>query len=122
MYEKKVQRRAMPYFTILTPDKDTHKMSVHWTGCYYNYINDLSKRGLRMKSRVVPPDYDGVVKLNTICFPECRKYKGYHHPEAFVLEFNRYRLPIDHEILGPGLRWPNPFLDWIKQGLVAKTH
>lgn len=48
MYEKKVQRRALPYFTILNPDKDSHKMAVHWTARYYNYLNDLSKRGLRM--------------------------------------------------------------------------
>lgn len=42
-YEKKVQRKSLAYFTILTPTKDGHAMKVHWTGWYYNYLNDLPK-------------------------------------------------------------------------------
>nr|UOO01010.1 hypothetical protein [Jordan Creek virus] len=118
MYEKKVQRRSAPYFTILTPDKDSHKMSVHWTSWYYNEINDVCKKGLRSGSRVVVPDYDGVVQLNALCHPVSRRYKGYVHPEAFVSNTNRYISPLDYTIRG-GLKWPDPPLDWLKQGLFA---
>nr|QRD99874.1 MAG: capsid [Culex modestus totivirus] len=118
MYEKKVQRRSAAYFTILTPDKDAHKMGVHWTSWYYNEINDTCKRGLRAGTRVAVPDYDGVVQLNAICNPLSRRYRGYAHPEAFVSNTNRYVGPLDFTIRG-GLTWPDPPLEWLKQGLFA---
>lgn len=118
MYEKKVQRKAMPYFTIMTPTKNAHEMKVHWTSWYYNYINDLPKSGIRRRMKVTPPDFDGVVELNSIAFPESRRYKGYANPEAFVDRTNRYLLPADHMVLN-GLKWPDPFVDWFKRGLIA---
>lgn len=118
MYEKKVQRKAMPYFTILTPTKNAHEMKVHWTSWYYNYINDLPKSGIRRRMKVTPPDFDGVVELNSIAFPESRRYKGYANPEAFVDRTNRYLLPANHMVLN-GLKWPDPFVDWLKRGLIA---
>lgn len=117
-YEKKVQRKALPYFTVLTPTKDGHNMKVHWTSWYYNFVNDLPKSGIRRRMKVVKPDFDGVVELNTITFPDSRRYKGYAHPEAFVDSANRYMLPIDH-VVNNGLKWPDPFVDCLKQGLVA---
>uniref|UniRef100_A0A182J991 Uncharacterized protein n=1 Tax=Anopheles atroparvus TaxID=41427 RepID=A0A182J991_ANOAO len=84
MYEKKVQRKSSPYFTILTPTKDAHEMKVHWTSWYYNFINDLPKSGLRRRIKVSPPDFDGIVELNTMVFPDSRRFKGYANPEAFV--------------------------------------
>lgn len=56
--------------------------------------------------------------MNTVVFPDSRRFKGYAHPEAFVDRANRYVLPLDHDIQG-GLRWLDPFIDWLKQGLVA---
>lgn len=65
-YEKKVQRKAGAYFTIVTPTKDGHNMKVHWTSWYYNYVNDLPKSGLRRRTRVEVPEYDGVVYIKVI--------------------------------------------------------
>lgn len=118
MYEKKVQRKSSPYFTILTPTKDAHEMKVHWTSWYYNFINDLPKSGLRRRMKVSPPDFDGVVELNTMVFPDSRRFKGYANPEAFVDGTNRYLLPLDHTVMN-GLTWPDPFVDRLKQGLIA---
>lgn len=118
MYVKKVQRKANPYFTILTPTKDGHKMKVHWTSWYYNYVNDLPKSGIRRRTRVGKPDFDGVVELNCIVFPDSRRFKGYANLEAFVDGTKGYMIPLDH--VGPrGLRWPDPFVDGLKQGLIA---
>nr|QHA33715.1 putative capsid protein [Pisingos virus] len=117
-YEKKVQRKGSDYFTILTPTRDGHDMKVHWTSWYYNYLNDLPKSGLRRQTRVTPPSYDGVVELNCITFAEGRRYKGYSNPEAFVDKSNRYLLPLDQTVYR-GLTWPDPFTDWLKQGLIA---
>ncbi|QLJ83494.1 capsid protein [Fitzroy Crossing toti-like virus 1] len=118
MYEKKVQRRSAAYFTVLTPNRDAHKMGVHWTSWYYNEVNDISKRGLRAGTRVAVPDYDGIVQLNAICNPLSRRYRGYAHPEAFVSSTSRYVGPLDFTIRG-GLRWPDPPLEWLKQGMFA---
>nr|QGA70946.1 hypothetical protein [Lindangsbacken virus] len=118
MYEKKVQRRSTSYFTILTPNKDAHKMEVHWTSWYYNEVNDICKRGLRSGVRVAKPDYDGIVQLNAICHPLSRRFRGYAHPEAFVSNTNRYVGPLDFTVRG-GLRWPDPPMDWLKQGMFA---
>nr|UUV42507.1 MAG: capsid protein [Hattula totivirus 1] len=117
-YEKRVQRKAGPYFTILTPTKDGHNMKVHWTSWYYNYVNDLSKSGIRRRTRVEKPDFDGVVELNCMSFPDSRRFKGYANQEGFVDRNNRYLLPLDHTVFG-GLTWPDPFVDWLKQGLIA---
>lgn len=118
MYEKRVQRRASPFFTILTPTKGAHEMKVHWTSWYFNFVNDLPKSGLRRRMKVTAPDFDGVVELNTMVFPDSRRFKGYASPEAFIDGTNRYLLPLDHCVMG-GLTWPDPFVDWLKQGLVA---
>ncbi|UUV42245.1 MAG: putative capsid protein [Hattula totivirus 1] len=117
-YEKRVQRKAGSYFTILTPTKDGHTMKVHWTSWYYNYVNDLSKSGIRRRTRVEKPDFDGVVELNCMSFPDSRRFKGYANQEGFVDRNNRYLLPLDHTVFG-GLTWPDPFMDWLKQGLIA---
>lgn len=90
---------------------------VHWTSWYYNYINDLPKSGIRRRTRASKPDFDGVVELNCLV-PDCRRFKGYANPEAFVDNTNWCLLPIDH-VVPRGLRWPDPFVDWLKQGLIA---
>lgn len=61
-YEKKGQRKALPYFTILTPTKDGYNMKVHWTSWYYNFVNDLPKSGIRRRMKVVPLEFDGVIE------------------------------------------------------------
>lgn len=110
MYEKKVQRKASPYFTIFTPTKDAHDMKVHWTSWYYNFVNDLLKSGLRRRMKVAAPEFDGVVELNTMVFPDSRRFKGYANPEAFVDGTNRYLLPVDQTVMN-GLTWPDPSIE-----------
>uniref|UniRef100_A0A182S9G8 Uncharacterized protein n=1 Tax=Anopheles maculatus TaxID=74869 RepID=A0A182S9G8_9DIPT len=94
-------------------------MKVHWTSWYYNFANDLPKSGLRRMMKVIAPEYESIVELNTMVFPDSRRFKGYANPEAFVDGTNRYLLPVDHTVMN-GLTWPDPFIDWLKKGLIAK--
>lgn len=120
-YERRVRRSKPAYFDILTPSSNGKSEEYNFLSWDMNSVLDTKKTEFRSKTRTSPPDTAGIVELNVVVFPSARTFKMKTCPRAFVSGDNRVdgkdetTLPF----ISGGLKWPDPWLDWLLRGGIA---
>ncbi|QMU95573.1 hypothetical protein [Bactrocera dorsalis toti-like virus 2] len=120
-YERRVRRSKPAFFDILTPTSNGKDEGYNFLSWDLNSVLDAKKTDFRSKAKSSPPDTAGVVELNIVVFPSARMLKMHTCPRSFVSIDNRVdgRDESTYPVISNGLKWPDPWLDWLLKGGMA---
>ncbi|UHK02997.1 MAG: hypothetical protein FuToV9_gp1 [Hangzhou totivirus 9] len=120
-YEIRVRRSKPAYFDILTPTANGRSEAYNYLSWNPNNLIDGRKLSYRSRQTTGPLNTNGVVELNVVVFPVARSITMRTCPRAFVSGDNRVdgRDEDQYPRISGGLKWPDPWLDWLIKGGMA---